>query len=166
MFPFVTKRLRLSAAVLTAIAIAICAEARPVANWDYRQKFEMADLVMIGRPIQTEDTSERIDLPGISVGRLHQASTGLPVIGINTRFAVTSVRKGDTGTSEIVVHHYRLVSAKDELSANAANLVTFDPKKEAYFLLFLKRESDGRYAPLDQTDPGMNSVEPVQKGQK
>lgn len=142
------------------------ANARPVANWNYQQKFAMADLVAIGTPIQVNDTKETIDLPGVSVGRLNKPATGLTVIGVNTRFLITSVRKGEQNIKEITLHHYRLVEPKDASHANSVSLVSFTPKADQYFLLFLKREADGRYAPLDQTDPELNSVEPVAKDQK
>jgi len=51
-----------------------------------------------------------------------------------------------------VFHHLRELENKP--SFNRPGLVTFDAKDKKRFLLFLKRESDGRYAPLTgQTDP-------------
>jgi hypothetical protein len=37
--------------------------------------------------------------------------------------------------------------------------VKFDPGKGYHFKLYLLREADGRYAPLDQTDPESNSID-------
>ena len=152
--------------IVLVIFCATNAKARPVANWDYQQKYAMADLIAIGTPIQVDDTKEKVDLPGVSVGRLNKPSTGLPVIGVNTRFAIASIRKGKQSIKEITLHHYRLADPKDASNANSVSLVSFTPKADHFYLLFLKCEADGRYAPLDQTDPEVNSVEPVAKDQK
>jgi hypothetical protein len=164
--PAATKLVILALGILNTMCLIPKTDARPVANWNYQQKFERADVVAIGTPIQVDDTKEQISLPGISVGRLNKPSTGLPVIGVNARFAITSIRKGEQNINEITLHYYRLVDPQDASIANAVSLVAFTPNKGQYFLLFLKREADGRYAPLDQTDPEVNSVEPVSKGQK
>jgi hypothetical protein len=42
---------------------------------------------------------------------------------------------------------------------NGPNLATFDPGQHHRFLLFLRREADGRYCPVSgQTDPTLFSV--------
>jgi hypothetical protein len=152
--------------IVCGIFSATHAKARPVANWNYQQKYAMADVVAIGTPIQVDDTKEKTDLPGVSVGRLGKPATGLPVIGVNTRFAITSIRKGEQNIKEITLHHYRLLDPKDASNANSVSLVSFTPNADHFYLLFLKCEADGRYAPLDQTDPEVNAVEPVAKDQK
>jgi cytohesin len=41
---------------------------------------------------------------------------------------------------------------------NGPNLASFNPKESTNYLLFLKREPDGRYAPYDQVDPPETSI--------
>ncbi len=142
------------------------AEARPTFLPSLEEKYKLAEVIVIARPIAVKDTSERIDLPGIMVGGT--PPKGLRVVGVNTTFEVISVRKGSPELKEIVLHHYRREVEPDPARPgfNAAQLVTFDPAKGGHYLLFLKREVDGRYAPLDQVDPGTNSVEQVPSGER
>ena len=81
----------------------------------------------------------------------------IPVLGLSSEFAVKVILKGDSGLKSLVVHHYRLAKP-DAVMMNAPDLIAFDPSKEARYMLFLKREPDGRYAPLDQVDPAWTSI--------
>ena len=128
------------------------ANARAVRTWSYQELLDKADLVVIATATATKDTAEHIDLPGF---------TAQPVIGVETRFEVSVVLKGDTTLKDLVLHHYRA----DVLKApNGPNLVTFDPTKQRAFLLFLVRETDGRYAPaFGQVDPGLCSIDALTK---
>ena len=58
----------------------------------------------------------------------------------------------------VMLRHYRLADPKQPM-INGPNLASFDPKQNARFLLFLHRETDGRYSPVSgQTDPTLFSV--------
>jgi ankyrin repeat protein len=88
---------------------------------------------------------------------LPHISPDIPVVGLSSEFDVSLVLKGDSSLKSLVVHHYRL--AKPEvLMMNAPSLIAFDPLARARYMLFLKREPDGRYAPLGQMDPGLSSI--------
>ncbi len=118
-------------------------------DWTYQEMLDKSDLVIIGKPTSTNDTSERITIPGIS--------PELRAIGVNSEFAVRLVLKGNREVHKIVLHHYRL--ERIELIVNGPELVSFDTKNPSAFLLFLTKEPDGRYAPVTgQTDPGIFSV--------
>ena len=53
-----------------------------------------------------------------------------------------------------VFHHLRETEKQGIPEVNGPGLVTFDPKEKKRFLLFLRRESAGRYCSLTgQTDP-------------
>ena len=119
--------------------------------WSYKMMHEQADLVVIAKPISTTGTSERAVLPNIS--------PDVHVVGVQTEFNVRVVLKGETATKKIVLHHYRLASVENGRVRGAPHLVSFDGEQRQCCLLFLKKETDGRYAPLTgQTDPGDDSV--------
>jgi len=84
-------------------------------------------------------------------------------IGVETVFAVSAVLKGDATVKQFTLHHYR--EAKPSIASDGPSLVRFDPsdmKARSSYLLFLVRESDGRFAPVGgQTDPGMKSISPI-----
>ena len=101
--------------------------------------------MVIATPTATNDTKEHINLPGF---------VGQPVVGVETKFGVSAVLKGDKAVKELVLHHYRYDKM---IVPNGPNLVSFDPAKGRTLLLFLVREADGRYAPaVGQIDPELN----------
>jgi hypothetical protein len=151
----------ISLVLLTAIAAAgvvLCSplQARPVPLVSYQGLFNAADLVVIATPInRTADTSERTVFHDISRSEDGRA-VPIEAIGVETRFRVSLVFNGDTKLKTFVLHHYR-ERARPAIEANGPGLVFFDPAdvgQRHSWLLFLVRESDGRYAPAGrQTDP-------------
>jgi hypothetical protein len=122
-------------------------------HWPYDRLTKEADAIVIATPLSAHDTAERTTLPNIVRTDTNKVRSAIPAIGVETRFTILSVLKGDTNTTDIVFHHLR-EAEKPSAQDNGPGLVTFDPKEKKRFLLFLKRESDGRYAPLTgQTDP-------------
>ena len=121
--------------------------ARLAEAWSYHDMFDKAELVVIARVVKTTETDERSKLLDIDV------------VGVTTYFKTHLVLKGDKGLKEFRLHHYKLGPAvKSEEIANGPQLVRFSWEHPP-FLLFLIRESDGRYAPVTgQVDPGGLSV--------
>ena len=133
---------------------ALLAQARKMRSWTYQELYDQADLVVIAKPISTQDASEKAVLPNIS--------PDVHVVGLSTEFAISVVMKGDKRLKECVLHHYRLTNPK-EMMINGPMLASFDPKQHTRFLLFLHREADGRYAPVSgQTAPTMFSVQKLE----
>ena len=103
---------------------------------------------MIATPTQTEDTGEKTNLPGVA-----RNNNPVPGFGVNTTFQVLAVLKGGQEMKTFVLFHLREAEPK-ETTVNAPTLVSFNPKEKKRYLLFLKRETDGRFTPLcGQTDP-------------
>jgi hypothetical protein len=95
-----------------------------------------SDLVVIATPIETHDTAEHVD---DAFG-----FKGESVVGVETRFTVTTVLKGDRSLKELILFHYRF----DKGSViNGPMLVDFDAKQKKAFRLYLIRLPDGQYAP-------------------
>ena len=136
-------------ALLLVFAVPGLVMARLMQSWSYQEMFDKADFVAIAKPVATRITTETNTLPNIS--------PTLRVVGLATDFEVRTVMKGER-TNKFVLHHYRLAKP-DELMINGPSLVSFDGPQHHSFLLFLTRESDGRYAPVTgQTDPALFSV--------
>jgi hypothetical protein len=126
--------------------------ARGVRVWPYQELLEKSDLVVLATPNASNDTKEHIDLPGF---------VGEHVIGVETRFTVSAVLKGDKALRDFVFHHYRTTDGRNITHLpNGPTFISFDPVVNPTipprtFILFLIREADGRYAPIvGQTDPG------------
>jgi hypothetical protein len=147
----IMKRIITSLLILTT---ALLAQARLMRYWSYQELYDQADLVVIAKPISTQDTTEKAVLPN--------TSPDLHVVGLSTEFDIRVVMKGDKTLKKCVLHHYRLPNPK-EMIDNGPMLVSFDPKQHTRFLLFLHREADGRYSPVSgQTDPALSSVQKLE----
>ena len=114
----------------------------------YQEMFDKADLVVIARALETKDTSERSKL-------LHDVD----VIGVETEFVTRVTLKGPKEIRKFVLHHYR-EEPDDASTANGPALIRIPPgPRHPDFLMFLKKEKNGRYAPVTgQTDPMLFSV--------
>lgn len=123
------------------------AEARALYSTTFRELEKRCDFIAVAKPISTKDTDERTNLPPFSIA--------IPVVGVSTEFEVSIVVKGDTNLKKVVVHHYR--AGSNSMVYNGPILASFDPKGTNRFLIFLRREADGRYAPYEQIDPAASS---------
>ena|SRR5438309_1521376 len=117
--------------------------ARLMYDWSYQELFDKSDFVVIANPVsRTRDTSERTILRDIQEN----------VIGLETQFETQVVLKG-TKRARFMLHHYRSVPSRVAV-LNGPLFMIFDPKRGTnVYVLFLKREPDGRFAPTGgQTD--------------
>jgi hypothetical protein len=130
------------------------ADARLVQITPYDQLTAQADVIVIATPTDVRDTSKETTLPGITRGSSNGSSTApVPAVSLETTFVVLSVLKGDPALKHLVLHHLREADPP-KVEIDAPGLVSFDPKEKRRYLLFLKREADGRYtAVTGQTDP-------------
>lgn len=153
------------------------AYSRFVESWPYDKLTREADFVVIATPISVQDTTERTNFPHLVEGKIRWVDTNhwesvpfvrgdtntyseIPAVGVEATFQCLSVLKGDTNTTTFVLHYLRDARLKspvghpEVLSINGPVNVAFDPQEKERFLLFLKREPDGRYASVTgQTDP-------------
>ncbi len=128
---------------LSALLTVTCLwDAHPVDIWTYAQLTADADLVVIATP--TEPThKEKTVIPDMQRAGADGKYVPVPAIGIETKFKVLVVLKGDKKAKEFVVYHLR--EAKPENVPNGPQLISFDLKGQRRCLLFLKREADGRF---------------------
>jgi hypothetical protein len=156
-------------ALLSLLAIPT-ASGRIMPYHSFPDRFAESDLVVIARPVtRTADTDERIDFDLVQVDPDGKKTPVLGV-GVETKFIVEKVIKGDPAIRSFVLHHYRDASPAKSVLADGSTwvpvggpaLVAFDPtddRKRRDVLLFLVREADGRYAPFGgQTDPNGQAI--------
>jgi hypothetical protein len=156
--------------VLVTAAVLICiapnrSEARLIAVLSYQEMFEKSDLVVIATAKnKTTDTKEQAFLQNIVQQDADGKQSKIKSIGVETVFAVSTVLKGDKKTRLFTLHHYREAQASGVVEGGPA-LVFFDPSvpsQQSSYLLFLVRETDGRFAPTGgQTDPGDKAINPL-----
>jgi hypothetical protein len=129
-------------------------------SWTYKKMFDEADVVAAGEWISTTETQERCALPGLE--------PHVPAIGVITEFRTALRLKGVEDIQEIALHSYKFQFEDDAFRMGAPQLVRIVPpvrRDDVYlpggglFLLFLKKEPDGRYAPVTgQIAPAVSSV--------
>ena len=143
--------MKIITATLLIFAMTCLAHARLHQGWSYQELYAQADLVVIAKPISTQDTTEKATLPNGTPGAYH-------VVGLSTEFEISVVLKGDNSLKKVTLHHYRLADSKSkEPLINGPSLVSFYPKQDIQFLMFLRLEGDGRYSPVSgQIDPDMS----------
>jgi hypothetical protein len=127
------------------VALTGLCDARPGEHWTYEKLVTEADLVVIATPIKTEDKGKTVIPDLMQVGD-DGKSVPIPAIGIETTFQVLAVLKGNKKHKEFVLYHLR--EAKPKNVPNGPRLVTFDPKAQRRYLLFLKSEANGRFIPV------------------
>lgn len=138
---------------LAPLLLGRCAQARPVPSMAYDKLTAQADVIVIATPTDVRDTQEKTTLPGLARVSRDNVSRPIPAVGIETTFEVLSVLKGNPNLKKLVLYHLR-ESDPQTLEADPPGLVEFNPKEKKRFLLFLKRDPDGRYSALTgQADP-------------
>jgi len=135
---------------------------------NYQKEFNASDLVVIATPTaQMKDTQERSLILNIYRQDKDGKQVPVPSIGVETPFSVSVVLKGDKALKQLTLHHYR-VADKIAPVVNGPGLFSYPAdsiageQQRSSFLLFLVRESDGRYAPTwGQVDAGYHSIHPL-----
>ena len=146
------KFARLSVVATAFALLATCrADARTVRKWTDAELFEKSQLVVVATPIRSTETKGHLG---------HPEFQEQPVIGVETKLAVTAVLKGTSTIKTVVLYHFRA----DRITLpNAPTFISFNPNRKQAFRLFLVRQREGRYVPAaGQTDPAL-SVQEVTK---
>lgn len=126
----------------------------------YQQMFDKADLVVIADWDGMKETDER--------GTLRDFDPAIKVIGVTTEFKIKLVLKGAKDIKSVALHNYRFQFQDDDLWTFAPQFVRIrgpETRGNRHYpgggkvLLFLKKEPDGRYAPVTgQVYPAVTSV--------
>lgn len=148
-----------AALIVLTIALTPRAGARfAVGGLSFQDMFEKADLVVVATVVKTKDTPERkklIDIDLVNSTAPEQLQN--PVVGVETEFLVRLTFKGPKEVGRFLLHHYRWDF--DETVANGPNFIRIPIDRHGTFLMFLRKEADGRYAPITgQFDPDGQSV--------
>ena len=151
----------MKARVLVTSAVAFSAAASwclayNIDSFTYEEMFAKSDLVVIARPSESRDTRER------TLDR--NVKPPVAVAGVVTRCDALYVLKGPK-LKEFALHHFRDVSHRDPnyMIVGGRIGIAFDQSKGTRcYLMFLVRESNGRYAPFDgQTDVEGLSIQEI-----
>jgi hypothetical protein len=143
--------------VLLLIATAI--RARPVYAPSLAEMSGKADLVVLATPIDQRTLPDRVEMPGVRRGH-----DPIPALAVETKFEILAVLRGDGDAKTLTLLHYREANPppKDQPVLNGQALVDFKAKSGRVYLMFLRRDGDGRYSAFNgQTDPAVSIKEVV-----
>ena len=148
-----------------AVVLAACwsdqCHGRPLESWPFEKLFDQADLVVIAAAVST-------DYPTEEVGLFQNANENDFLEPVVTRLTVQVVLKGIGEKNQILdfVHpRYKLPAM---IPGNGPSLINFDEIPEGlppddlwydgpWYMLFLKKRSDGRYEAVSgQFDPALS----------
>ncbi len=135
------------------VCISIVVDARLMSRtWSYVQLRDESELIVIAIPVESITIDEKIELPDVKQVNKEGKESAVIVGGVETRFQILSVLKGDPKLKTFLLHHYREIDPP--VANNRLYLVSFDPKQKKKYLMYLKKESNDRYLAVSgQTDP-------------
>jgi hypothetical protein len=152
--------MKIQLALLMSLCFVFGAQARLLNVLPYDAQTDKADLVVVATPTAVAETSEVVALPNIVTVYDDGRKEAVMGKGVETSFEVLSVLKGEPGPRTFVLHHFK--RAKPETDFGDPMLVAFKPEEKKRYLMFLKKEADGRYAAVcGQTDPAYSIKELV-----
>jgi hypothetical protein len=135
--------------LLILLTVSCLCDARPARYWSYKDLTAEADVVVIATPTDNQDAKEPAAFPNMQRTGADGKSAPVPAVGVETKFEVQAVLKGEKGEKELKTFiFYHLRHPTPENLPNGPMLVTFEPKERKRYLMFLKRDGDGRYVPL------------------
>jgi hypothetical protein len=126
----------------------------------YQSRFDQADLIVIATvERETSDTAERTAFKKVGMD-IHEKSADATLVGVETVFGIHATLRGKDPGGVITLHHYRMTLSSFALDPDGSvGFISFDKDPSKAFLLLLKKESDGRYAPaLGQINPKGDAV--------
>jgi hypothetical protein len=137
----------LAVILLVCLSIGERASARIRQVWTKQQMVDRADLIVMAKVVEVRDTGLQTTIPNIARG-----NAPIAAVEMEGTFEVSAVVKGKQEGAKLVLAYLR--ETKPEPARGAAELVGFEAGDRREYLLFLKREADGRYsAVVGQTDP-------------
>ncbi|HZM04784.1 MAG TPA: HEAT repeat domain-containing protein [Candidatus Saccharimonadales bacterium] len=139
---------------LELVVCSLAAQAHVTRAWGDAELEYAADLAVIGRPVEVKDLNETNSLGWTSLKSFQSRFRG-----VETTFKVSTVLKGALLSDEVVLHHYREVLKWGD-PPNGPEFLTFTPGSTNKYLLYLVKDSKGRYAPVaGQVDPELSIKE-------
>jgi hypothetical protein len=152
--------LQIILAACAVFAMTIVTSARYVYFPSYAEMSSKADLIVLATPIQQQTLPDKVDVPGVRRG-----NDPIPAIKVETKFEIQAVLHGDPEDQKsLTLLHYREAKPlpKGQPQGNPLDLVDFKAKSGKVYLMFLRRDADGRYSAFNgQTDPAHSIKEVI-----
>ena len=139
-------------------------QARFMRMLSYSDIKKEADLIVIAMPVEIDETAET-RVYGRKAAKINKSTStlsDLTEIGIETKFHVLLVLKGDAELKVFILHHYR--EGEYFIVESGPQLVDFRDSLRQPFLLYLKRENKNRYIAVSGQDDPLRSIFKLETG--
>lgn len=124
------------------VALNFSVMARAVRPWSKAELENASDLIVLARPMATNDLDETS-----SLGWSSTPTFQVKFRGVETTFRVLDVLKGMPENDKIILHHYRMVPEWGS-PPNGPSFIEFTPGGTNQFILYLTKDGTNRYAPV------------------
>jgi hypothetical protein len=147
--------------LLSFLCLSLEAQAHvfPSCYSDYDSLNDKATLVVIATPTTVRTNTETTSFGSI-ITKGDPKPEDITGTGVETGFRIVTFLKGDRNIMALVLRHFALVKSDSTGIKNALfvlagpSLVSFEPNSNKLYLMFLRKEADGRYvAVTGQEDP-------------
>lgn len=142
-------------AVMLVLSVPVVSSADLRKKWTQKELLKEAEVAVIATPIEVEETKDVVNLRKLR-------GNDVDVVRLETKFKINLVLKGDVDAGkEIVISHFKIKKINESVVENPPQLVEFRVKvisiqfeKERKvveppdYLLYLKKDKDGRYVPV------------------
>jgi hypothetical protein len=137
-------KMRTKLTLFILLYAALTTQARILAVWTYESLKTNATLIVIATPVKVTMTERRGPI----------GDTKLVGNEIETTFESRTIFKGELRTNTFVLRHFSEAIPKQFGSDSDPRLVSFEPKDQKRYLMFLRKEGEGRYIAVSgQYDP-------------
>ena len=158
------RRSGLGFAVVVLLAVTAAVWARPVQILSVKEQYREADLVVIATAIETR------------VLESQDVAAAEAWITVETDFSVEAIVEGNPSRSVenenviVTLQHHQYFDKTSEISVvDGPSFIEFDPQLKHRYLMFLKRQAEGIYVPVNgQMDPGLSffRLEPYERNKE
>jgi len=120
-------------------------------DWTYDLLKAKATLIVIATPTKVTVLNEQGNIPWLDESGQVQTFSNVMRKEVETTFSVLTVLKGEQTTNTFVLHSFEYAprpGGGPVYTDSDPHLVAFDLKEKKSYLLFLRRQNDGRYIPV------------------
>ena len=137
--------------LLMSLCLVLESHSRGVLVASYNELYDKATAVVIATPTTVTATTNQCIFE----------NNNIKGTGVETGFRILGVIKGDRNIKELTLRHFAQSTPNPEvingvltMYGDPPNLISFEPNSHKQYLMYLQKETDGRFVPVSgQEDP-------------
>jgi hypothetical protein len=141
--------------LILSLCLVFKSHSRVVIEWGFDQLKDKANAVLVATPTSVTAITNQSTLAGSKING----------IWVETSFRILGVLKGDRTIKEIKLLHLTGANLETKkkngdfiMYVDGPRLLTFEPNSNKQYLMFLQKETDGRYVAVTGQEDPIDSV--------